>query len=339
MPDAPAIELYVPRLGDLLADLAGARERFPALARWLARGSAAYHAGTDIEQSLCVRFGVARQSDWPIAPLTLVADGGAPGDGYWLRADPAWLQATRGDLVLARVGDLGLVQADADALVAALDAHFRADGLRFIAPLSERWYVRLPASPELETTPAHAALGRSVDASLPRGTEALAWHRRLNEMQMLLHGHAVNDAREARGEPPVNSVWLWGGGAAPQCAAPPGLAMWSDAPVARGLALCARARCAALPADVTPLLDADDAVRIAVLDLPAAPAAASDRWQSLHDRWLAPLVEAVRRGGVRSAALVLERGEGLWRFTLSRADLWKLWRRPPAWLPFAHAHA
>ncbi len=29
---------------------------------------------------------------------------------------------------------------------------------------------------------------------------------------MLLHDHPVNEARERRGEPPINAVWLWGGG-------------------------------------------------------------------------------------------------------------------------------
>jgi hypothetical protein len=36
----------------------------------------------------------------------------------------------------------------------------------------------------------------------------------VNELQMLLHEHPVNEGRAARGLPPVNSVWLWGIGAA-----------------------------------------------------------------------------------------------------------------------------
>ena len=41
------------------------------------------------------------------------------------------------------------------------------------------------------------------------------WHSILNEIQMVLHEHPVNEAREGRGEPPVNSVWLWGAGPMP----------------------------------------------------------------------------------------------------------------------------
>ncbi|HSC98716.1 MAG TPA: hypothetical protein VLI21_07425, partial [Casimicrobiaceae bacterium] len=35
-----------------------------------------------------------------------------------------------------------------------------------------------------------------------------------NEIQMLLHEHPVNAAREARSEPPVTGIWFWGGGTA-----------------------------------------------------------------------------------------------------------------------------
>jgi len=43
----------------------------------------------------------------------------------------------------------------------------------------------------------------------PKGVEALHWHQLFNEIQMLLFSHPVNEAREVRGELPVNSVWLW----------------------------------------------------------------------------------------------------------------------------------
>jgi hypothetical protein len=40
----------------------------------------------------------------------------------------------------------------------------------------------------------------------------MRWHRVFNEVQMLLYEHPVNQAREARGELAINSVWFWGGG-------------------------------------------------------------------------------------------------------------------------------
>jgi hypothetical protein len=35
----------------------------------------------------------------------------------------------------------------------------------------------------------------------------------MNEIQMLLHEHPVNDVRQRRGRPVINSLWFWGFGA------------------------------------------------------------------------------------------------------------------------------
>ena len=94
----------------------------------------------------------------------------------------------------------------------ALNVHFAGDGLTFFAPHPQRWYVRLDALPDIETVPLSRAVGRNVNDLLPKGTGALRWHQLFNEIQMLLFSHPANQAREARGASPVNSVWFWGGG-------------------------------------------------------------------------------------------------------------------------------
>jgi len=57
-------------------------------------------------------------------------------------------------------------------------------------------------------------IGRNVDAWLPRQPEAKRLRRLQNEVQMLLHRHPVNAAREAAGALAVNSFWLSGCGRA-----------------------------------------------------------------------------------------------------------------------------
>jgi len=54
-------------------------------------------------------------------------------------------------------------------------------------------------------------LARSVDAWMP---EARRLRTLQNECQMLLHGSPLNEAREARGELALNSVWISGCGVA-----------------------------------------------------------------------------------------------------------------------------
>jgi hypothetical protein len=70
------------------------------------------------------------------------------------------------------------------------------------------------------------------------------WRTRMNEIQMLLHDHPVNQAREARGERAINGLWCWGGGkllatpidqkfsnAIGRLALLRGVAAWSDLPL------------------------------------------------------------------------------------------------------------
>jgi hypothetical protein len=98
------------------------------------------------------------------------------------------------------------------ALTQALNKFFAPDGLRFVASEGSRWYVECVAPQRIATTPLWRAIGGSMLVQLPTGADAPAWRARLNEVQMLLHAHPVNAAREENGRPRVASLWWWGGG-------------------------------------------------------------------------------------------------------------------------------
>jgi hypothetical protein len=100
---------------------------------------------------------------------------------------------------------------EAAQLCAALNEHFAGRAWRFCAA-SAAPVCAARQVPGIETVPLSQAAGRNVRGLLPKGAEAARWHRVFNEIQMLLFAHPVNEAREARGELPVNSLWLWGGG-------------------------------------------------------------------------------------------------------------------------------
>jgi hypothetical protein len=208
--------LFLPRSLRVAAEEAPSLEPAPALRRLLSRARATRFARQDQEATLLQAFGVVRQHDWPVAPLTWLGDGGSADERFWLRADPVHLRAERDALVLVDASRLKLEGAAVDSLVGSLNAHFDRDGLRFHAPAPARWYVSLPQAPDVATCPLSDVAGRSVNPLLPHGKDALTWHRRWNEVQMLLHEHPINQAREAAGEPSINSVWFWGGGTLPR---------------------------------------------------------------------------------------------------------------------------
>lgn len=100
--------------------------------------------------------------------------------------------------------------AEAEALAATLNASFATEGMRFLTPTPDRWYVHLAAPPQAVFTPLQQAILRDMRQAMPTGAEGKRWSRYLNEVQMLWFEHPVNQQREQQGEPALNSVWFWG---------------------------------------------------------------------------------------------------------------------------------
>src|SRR5512136_1861621 len=67
---------------------------------------------------------------------------------------------------------------------------------------------------KLEIVPPHDIIGREISRFLPQMKEPVP--TLMKESQRLLKDHPVNHAREAKGLPPANSIWLWGQGRSPQ---------------------------------------------------------------------------------------------------------------------------
>lgn len=327
-------------ISDLLPPAALGREffqdmRLPLLETLLARGTVVPQPALERDAWLCRTFGVARQRDWPVAPLTLAADGVDPQHYYWLRADPVELRMERSRLVLARaVSDLDATESR--ELIAALNRHFARDGITLLAPFPRRWYLRADRAPGIATTPLARAANRDVEAHLPQGDAALDWHCVINEAQMVLHEHAVNEAREARGAPAVNSIWLWGGGTAPAIGRRLYHAAWGDDALTRSLAAAAgiaRHDVAGNGAVWLAAAAAADDHHLLVLDQlsdalsTGGIAAWSDQLAILERDWMAPLTSALRAKTISAVTLVATNSDNLLEATLTPALLWRLWRR------------
>ncbi len=300
----------------------------PALQTLLARGARLPCPGGGVEAALCEALGIARQQDWPLAPITLEADGGVAGDAYWLRADPVHLRVMRDRIVLADADGLSLSRHEADALAAAIGQHFGAD----LSPLPlhpQRWYLQYLQAPRLTTTPLSVAVGRDIDPLLPHGDDAMRFRAELNELQMLLHEHPVNQAREARGELPVNSLWLWGGGRLPVTCATP-VPLYAGNAEAQALGTFCHARVRALPAHRDAQLFSGEGVILLDTLTPAGQVGDAYGWREalreLEQDWCIPLRDTLRKIGPQGLQLVDPvSGKAL---RLHARDAWKVWRRP-----------
>ena len=165
----------------------------------------------------------------------------------------------------------------------------------------------------------------------------MRWQATMNEAQMLLHMHPLNAAREARGEPMVNSVWFWGAGRMQPVKSKARLTVLADEPLALGLARAAHAGAQPLPADGLRFLDAAPraGVDLIVLDLLRTPAAygRAGEWRErveLLDRlWLAPLLAALEDGRIGMVTIHAPCEELTLHVETTRRDLRRLWR--PFW--------
>lgn len=303
---------------------------------WLfARGSLHGSPGLSLESWLLQRFGITASQ--PVASLSLLADGGQPDGAYWLRADPVHLQAQRDQLVLVDGGMLGISPEEANALSASLNQHFAQDNLKFIAAHPTRWYLALDVAPELTTQPLPAVAGEGINHSLPSGAEGMRWNRLSTEIQMLLHTHPVNQARESQGQPPINSVWFWGGGVYPAQDVSPKIKeqLWADDALARGLTLAAKQSPQELPLNFDAFMaHAKTSGSHCVLwDELRQPAWYGDHeaWRAglmrLETDWIKPLCYALRRGFVSEVTMHAISEQGCLNLTTQRASRWRFWRR------------
>lgn len=304
--------------------------RLPSLELLLARGRCTSAGSQSVEDWLRDAFEL--DMPLPAGALTLLGGGGDPGTGWWMRADPVHLRLMRDRLVLAPGAALRAQRSEAEALCEALNRHFSAQ-LHFRVIDAERWVASAADELAVDAKPPLQLAGRDVAAALPGPASKL-----LNDAQMVLHAHAVNEAREARGEPPVNSVWFWGAGRAPRIASKRWHSVNADEPLALGLGRAAGIRHGTLPASATAWLDRapDEGRHLVVLDALRAPLALEETGEykealaRLERDWFAPLLGALRDGRIGMVTIhVPDAAECLACETI-RGDLRRFWRRPRA---------
>ena len=110
---------------------------------------------------------------------------------------------------------------EASKIIADLNNEMGASGIQFHAGVSYRHLMvlkngaaKFSGLEKLELTPPHDIIGKEISPFLPQ-TEAPVLTL-MKESQRVLKNHPVNQARETKGLPPANSIWLWGQGHSPQ---------------------------------------------------------------------------------------------------------------------------
>jgi hypothetical protein len=298
---------------------------------WLLGRAAIRQAPETLSSQIAQSFGL---SQLDIAQLAAKNDGLDVSTGHWLIADPVHLRIDRDRATLADIGVMRVTAEEAAELTTALNRHFVSDGLRFFAPSPGRWYLRSDAPLSVTFSALNDVIGDNIDDHRPRGAQALDWSRKLNEIQMLLFAHPVNEAREAHGDPALNSLWLWGQGDA-QPSRQPARAVFCDPALLSLLARTAGTEPQAMPYSFEALCAFAPQNAWVYLDRLLAAAQYRDAWGwretlvALETDWFAPLVAALRRREV-SELILITHGPAGFHARLSHTDRWMFWRRPRA---------
>lgn len=312
VPAAPrTLTLLLPPRGRLRFDKALP----PLLASMLARSENLPSGDPGREAQLLRIFDVLPRRI-SVAPLTRQTDAEDGNYGVWLRADPAHVRA---DMTTARMlacGELGLSADETEQLISALRPLFGDEGMPISAPLPSRWYLMVPAQSQLPAfEPPEAVLGDDLHAHMPPGDAGRRWRRLLNEAQVILHNHPLNEARAAAGMLPVNSLWFWGAGSLPDHVRAEGVRIATDDLVAKSLAGMAGVP---LSHPFAGALHQDS--RPNVIDLPAIRDVSF-----IESPWLESAMAGLK--AKRFDALRLDFADGgrrEWRY----AHRWRLLRRP-----------
>jgi len=249
----------------------------------------------------------------PEAPITRRLDARDAELHAWLRADPAYVRADINGGRMLACGGLGLSMEDCAALIAPLKPLFGDEGFPISAPSPDRWYLMLPRESKLPAfAPPEDVLGDDLEPHLPAGDSGRRWRRLLNESQVILHNHPLNEQRIAQGKPPVNSLWFWGGGVLPDFVRIADR-IFGDEILMRGLADIAKQPMQPAPSRFEPSLREADSL----VDLRAGRDVAA-----LARDWILPAAAALRRDD----ALRLDFADGA-LFAIARKQRWRFWRR------------
>lgn len=312
------------------------REFAPALATLLARASVVSEPAESMEMWITRRFQLTAEGKrCPFAAIASLAERIAHSNAkYWLRADPVHLSVNRDRVVLLDASQLDITPAESTALVATLQAHFRGDDLTFIGPHVERWYVTSDKAIGIRTHPVSTVRGRNVADYWFDGTDRALWQTRLSEMQMLLHAHPVNEAREAAGQLAINGVWFWGEGEMPSTFKHHYAQIIARDVLFEGIAALSSAQFVDASrfhwSELTSELKDSILVVLDQLDVSAAYGE-WEAWQTslsaLDQNWFTPALALLQKGHLKTINICAPSEKNGKTFSTSRIDQLKFWRR------------
>ena len=252
-----------------------------------------------------------------LAALRLWGQTGDRPNVWVAAADPVHLEARLDHLCLYALTGAQWPGSDLRAIFDFLQKSLGDDTSFAFVRVGKYGYLR--GDEALATASVSAAVidGQEPDEFMPSGESAAGYHRLSGEMQMCLHDHEINLRREAQGLMPVNSVWFWGGGKAPQKKVQKLPLLFGDDPLFKGYWESCTGVMGPWPGNFAKCLD------IAIKDL-VVVTPASDKGGDSLAAYIEELRGLLKTGRLNKLVLLFR--DGL-TAEVGRFDAFRLWRR------------
>ena len=300
----------------------GGRLRDRGLRRWLAQSThERVSEPLDLLGSVLELLGMPR----PQEGLAAIRMWGQTGDRptVWISAaDPVYLEPRLDHICLHAMRETGIPASELRTLFDHLQRTL-AEGKDYgFARLGTYGYLRAGSPMATATLPAHVIDRQSPNDYMPAGDQAAEFRNLLSEIEMALHEHPVNVERQLQELQPVNSLWLWGGGYAPEPRTVPHPPLFADDPLLRGYWESVTGVVDTWPGTIDACLEASLAGFVAV-----TPGFDDD--VESFESCLRDLRSALWSG--RLSQLTLMFADGI-RANVKPADRYRIWRRDSALL-------
>jgi hypothetical protein len=321
----------------------------PAIETLFAKSLQTRDESQGVEAWLCKAFSVEKQQDLPVAPLTLLVDKSGDmetGNGYWLRADPVHLRVEHDQVLLADSRTFRISFEEACQFVGVINKHFAEDNLSplcgiddkrklisFLPLCADRWYLYMQRTPLIHTQLLSEVAVKNINDFFPYGTEEIFWRGILNEIQMLLHEHPLNQVREERGDLALNGIWFWGGGVIPKLVTSPYVHVWSNDIFPRALAMACGTNHSELPVNLDAWQQSNKSGRhLVFLDSLHGKSQYGDAYgwrenlKELEKEWFEPLLNMLKKYVINQITITTINKGVARSFFITRNNLYKFWR-------------
>ncbi|MDJ0941543.1 MAG: hypothetical protein QNJ00_17400 [Woeseiaceae bacterium] len=240
----------------ILPAVGGGRLRDPELKTWLARSEL-----STVEQRIETLRAILNElgKPYPADGLAALRMWGQTGDRptVWMAgADPVYLEPRLDHLCLHAFARTGVPLSELRPLFDHLQQELGDDSAFGFARVGSHGYLSSAAEPIASATmPAYSVDGLVPNDFLPTGPGADRHRGLVSEIEMALHDHPVNLERQTHALPPINSLWIWGGGHATAQTTEPHPPLFSDDALLRGYWLSRTGLAEPWPGNITGCLD------------------------------------------------------------------------------------